>query len=81
MAHTKSAGRARQGTPRVGKRLGVKIFGGQAVRTGEIILRQRGSTFHPAQGVKMGRDFTLFALKDGKVNFRSLNGKKIVEVF
>lgn len=80
MAHTKSAGRARQGTPRKGNRLGVKVFGGQAVAAGDIIVRQRGSTFHPAQGTKMGRDFTIFSLKDGKVNFRVLKGRKLVEV-
>jgi large subunit ribosomal protein L27 len=80
MAHTKSAGRARQGTPRKGKRLGVKVFGGQTVQPGDIIVRQRGSTFHPAEGTKMGRDFTIFSLKDGKVNFRVLKGQKLVEV-
>lgn len=80
MAHTKAAGKARQGTPRKGSRLGVKIFGGAAVKKGQIIIRQRGSTFHPALGTKMGRDFTIFAIKDGKVNFRKLDRKKIVEV-
>jgi len=80
MAHTKAAGRARQGTPRKGRRLGVKVFGGQRVSPGDIIIRQIGSTFHPASGTKMGRDFTIFALKEGKVNFRVLFGKKIVEV-
>lgn len=80
MAHTKAAGRARQATPRVGKRLGIKVYGGQLVKVGQIVVRQRGSGFHPAAGTKMGRDFTIFALKDGKVNFRKLNGKKIVEV-
>ncbi|MGI5826495.1 MAG: 50S ribosomal protein L27 [Patescibacteria group bacterium] len=80
MAHTKSAGRARQGTSRKGKRLGVKVFGEQTVQPGDIIVRQRGSTFHPAEGTKMGRDFTIFSLKDGKVNFRVLKGQKLVEV-
>jgi len=80
MAHTKSAGRARQGTPRKGRRLGVKIIGGQLVKPGQIILRQAGSSFHPATGAQMGRDFTIFALKEGKVSFRTLNGRKIVEV-
>ncbi|MCL5090393.1 MAG: bL27 family ribosomal protein [Patescibacteria group bacterium] len=80
MAHTKSAGRARQGTPRKGRRLGIKIYGGQEIKNGQIIVRQIGSTLHPGEGAKMGRDFTIFALKDGKVNFRVLKGKKMVEV-
>ncbi len=80
MAHTKTSGRARQGTPRKGKRLGVKIYGGQTVKPGQIIVRQRGSVFHPGSGVKKGKDYTLFATTSGKVNFRTLYGKKIVEV-
>lgn len=80
MAHTKSAGKARQGTPRKGPRLGIKIFGGALANCGQIIVRQRGSIFHPALGTKMGRDFTIFATKDGKVSFRHLNGKQLVEV-
>ncbi|HUV71908.1 MAG TPA: 50S ribosomal protein L27 [Clostridia bacterium] len=80
MAHTKSGGKTRQASPRVGKRLGIKISGGQEVSPGKIIVRQRGSSFHPAVGTKMGRDFTIFAIKSGKVNFRKLSGKKIVEI-
>jgi len=80
MAHVKAGGRARQGTPRKGRRLGVKASTGQPVRTGNIIVRQRGSTFLPGTGVRMGRDYTLFALKDGQVNFRTLKGRKMVEV-
>jgi len=80
MAHVKSTGRARQVTPRKGRRLGIKIFGGQAVKTGQIIVRQSGSSFHAGQGTKAGRDFTIFALKDGTVNFRTLKSKKIIEV-
>jgi len=80
MAHTKAAGKARQGTPRKGKRLGIKAFGGQVVRAGNIVLRQRGSSFHPGLGTKMGKDYTIFSLKDGKVNFRTLKGRKLVEV-
>ena len=75
-----AGGRANQGTPRKGRRLGVKLFGGQSVKTGQIIVRQPGSTFYEGKGVKRGRDFTLFAAKDGKVNFRILNQKKIIEV-
>lgn len=80
MAKTKSGGKARQQTPRVGKRLGVKIFGGQSVRAGNIIIRQRGTKFHPGEGVGIGRDHTLFALKDGIVEFVKKQGKKIVVV-
>lgn len=80
MAHVKAGGRARQGTPRKGNRLGVKVFGGQAVGPGDIIVRQRGSSFHPSFGTEMGRDYTIFALREGKVSFRSLKGRKLVEV-
>lgn len=80
MAHVKAGGRARQGTPRKGKRLGVKAYGGEKVKAGEIIVRQRGSSFHPSAGTKMGRDFTIFAVKEGVVNFKVLKGRKLVEV-
>ena len=80
MAHVKSSGRARQGTPRKGRRLGIKVSGGQSVKTGQIILRQAGSSFRVGLGTNAGRDFTIFALKDGVVNFRTLKGKKLVEV-
>lgn len=80
MSTTKAAGRARQGTPRKGRRLGIKVFGSQKVKNGQIILNQIGSTFHPARGTKMGRNFTIYSLKEGKVNFRTLKGKQIVEV-
>lgn len=80
MAHTKSAGRASQGTPRKGRRLGLKISGGGVVKKGQIILRQIGSSAHYGEGTSIGRDFTIFALKDGIVNFKKLKGKKIVEV-
>jgi len=80
MAHTKTTGRARQGTPRKGRRLGIKISGGQAIKNGQIVLKQRGSSFHGGLGTKVGRDFTIFAIKNGVVNFRDLKGRKIVEV-
>lgn len=80
MAHVKAGGKARQGTPRKGKRLGVKVFGSQTVKNGNILLKQRGSSVFPGEGTKMGRDFTIFAIKDGKVNFKDLSGKKIVEI-
>lgn len=80
MAHVKSGGRARQGTPREGRRLGVKIFGGQEIKTGQIIIRQRGSTFHAGEGCGLGKDFTIFALRDGKVKFKVLKSRKFIEV-
>lgn len=81
MAHKKAGGSAaRQGTRVVGKRLGVKIFGGQSVRAGNIIIRQRGSSFHPGLGVGMGKDFTLFALREGSVAFVQKKGRKYVMV-
>lgn len=80
MAKTKQTGKTRQHTTRPGKRLGVKIFGGQKIKNGMIIVRQRGSKFKPADGVGMGRDHTLFALKDGVVKFKKRNGKKVISV-
>ena len=69
MAHTKSQGSSRNGRDAKSKRLGVKCFGGESVRAGSIIIRQVGSRMRPGLNVGMGRDFTLFALKDGRVAF------------
>lgn len=80
MAHVKAGGKTKQGTPRKGKRLGVKLFEGQPVTIGNIIVRQRGSSFHCGTGTKKGKDFTIFAVKEGKVNFRDIGDKKVVEV-
>ena len=80
MAKTKASGKTRQQSPRPGKRLGLKIYGDQKVKLGNIILRQRGTKFHPGTGVGMGRDFTLFALRDGIVQFKRHLGKKIVTI-
>ena len=80
MAKTKASGKTRQKTPRAGKRLGLKVNGGQPVKTGMIIVRQKGTKFHPGEGVGMGRDFTLFALRKGIVQFKNRLGKKIVFV-
>ncbi|OGV89704.1 50S ribosomal protein L27 [Microgenomates group bacterium RBG_19FT_COMBO_39_10] len=81
MAKTKAGGsKASQLPPRPGKRLGVKIFGGQTIKAGNIIIRQRGTKFHPGSGVGIGRDHTLFALKDGVVEFIKKQGKKLVAV-
>lgn len=70
MAHKKAGGSSRNGRDSKGKCLGVKIFGGQAVRAGGIIIRQRGSTVHAGKNVGTGKDFTLFALADGVVQFK-----------
>ena len=80
MAHKKAGGKTRQQSPRPGKRLGVKMYGGQKVAAGNIIIRQRGTKFHPGEGVGIGRDHTLFALKDGVVQFKKRLGKQIVFV-
>ena len=69
MAHKKAAGSSRNGRDSNPRMLGVKIFGGQAITAGNIIVRQRGTEFHAGEGVGMGRDHTLFALNDGVVKF------------
>jgi large subunit ribosomal protein L27 len=69
MAHKKAGGSTRNGRDSESKRLGVKIFGGQAARAGNIIVRQRGTHFHAGSNVGIGRDHTLFALTDGAVRF------------
>ena len=69
MAHKKGQGTSRNGRDSASKRLGIKKFGGQSVVAGNIIMRQRGTRFHPGENVGMGRDFTLFALRDGAVKF------------
>ena len=69
MAHKKAGGSVRNGRDSEAKRLGVKRYGGQLVRAGNIIIRQRGTKFHPGENVYMGRDHTLFALTDGVVSF------------
>lgn len=69
MAHKKAGGSSRNGRDSAGRRLGVKKFGGEQVIGGNIIVRQRGTQFHPGPNVGLGRDHTLFALKDGTVKF------------
>jgi large subunit ribosomal protein L27 len=70
MAHKKGQGSSRNGRDSNSQRLGVKVFGGQAIKTGGIIIRQRGTPFKPGVNVGHGRDHTLFALREGKVSFR-----------
>jgi len=76
MAHKKAGGSTRNGRDSNPKYLGVKIYGGQAVEAGNIIVRQRGTQFHPGTGVGIGRDHTLFALVDGKVDFAVKGAKQ-----
>ncbi|TAL74623.1 MAG: 50S ribosomal protein L27 [Rhodanobacter sp.] len=82
MAHKKGVGSSRNGRDSNPKYLGVKVYGGQAVSGGNIIVRQRGTQFHPGHGVGLGRDHTLFALTDGKVEFkiRGEHGRRFVSV-
>ena len=82
MAHKKAAGSSRNGRDSVGKRLGVKRFGGQQVTAGSILVRQRGTTFHPGNNVGCGKDYTLFALVEGVVKFEvKANGRKHISVY
>jgi large subunit ribosomal protein L27 len=76
MAHKKAGGSSRNGRDSESKRLGVKRYGGELVLAGNIIVRQRGTQFHPGPGVGLGRDHTLFALVDGKVDFSVKGAKK-----
>lgn len=80
MAHKKATGSTTQHTTRPGKRRGVKVYGGQNIKTGGIIVRQKGTKFFAGSGVGLGRDFTLFALRDGVVKFFQKQGKKLVAV-
>jgi large subunit ribosomal protein L27 len=82
MAHKKAGGSTRNGRDSNPKYLGVKIYGGQAVEAGNIIVRQRGTEFHPGTGVGLGRDHTLFALVDGTVEFsvKGANSRRFVSV-
>ncbi|MEC7209063.1 MAG: 50S ribosomal protein L27 [Pseudomonadota bacterium] len=77
MAHKKAGGSSRNGRDSAGRRLGVKKFGGESVIAGNIIVRQRGTKFHPGENVGMGKDHTLFALCDGSVSFRQRAGKRM----
>jgi large subunit ribosomal protein L27 len=81
MAHKKGEGSVKNGRDSQSKRLGVKIFGGQAAIAGNIIIRQRGTVYHPGTNVGLGKDFTIFALTDGVVEFRKTrNNKTVVSV-
>ena len=81
MAHKKAGGSSRNGRDSAGRRLGVKKFGGEAVIAGNIIVRQRGTQWHPGTGVGIGTDHTIFAVVDGKVKFQAKgNGRTFISV-
>ncbi len=80
MAHKKAGGSSRNGRDSAGRRLGVKKYGGEAVVPGNIIVRQRGTKVHPGRNVGMGKDHTLFALTDGKVQFHKTRSRTTVHV-
>ena len=81
MAHKKAGGSSRNGRDSAGRRLGVKKYGGEKVIPGNIIVRQRGTKFHPGENVGIGKDHTLYALTEGKIIFKkSTSGKKIVTI-
>ena len=81
MAHKKGQGGTRNGRDSAGKRLGIKCSGGQAVKAGSIIVRQRGTKFSPGKNVGCGRDWTLFAKTNGVVRFESIRARKCVSVY
>ena len=78
MAHKKGEGSVKNGRDSPSKRLGVKIYGGQPALAGNIIIRQRGTVYHPGKNVGLGKDFTIFALTDGLVEFKKTKGDKTV---
>jgi len=81
MAHKKAGGSSRNGRDSEGRRLGVKKFGGEQVISGNIILRQRGTEWHPGEGVGLGKDHTIFAIREGVVEFKAkANGRTFVSV-
>lgn len=77
MAHKKAGGSSRNGRDTAGRRLGVKKFGGETVIAGNIIIRQRGTKWHPGTGVGLGKDHTIYALVDGNVSFRTRADSKV----
>ena len=81
MAHKKAGGSSRNGRDSAGRRLGVKLFGGQSAEPGNIIIRQRGTKWWPGEGVGMGKDHTIFAVTEGRVTFaKGLKGRTFVSV-
>ncbi len=82
MAHKKGGGSSRNGRDSKGQRLGVKVYGGQVVRTGAVLVRQRGTRIFPGKNVGVGRDFTLFALADGEVKYEwAIKNRKMACIY
>ena len=81
MAHKKAGGSSKNGRDSKGQRRGVKRFGGQFVRAGNILVRQLGTKFHPGKNVGMGKDYTLFSKIDGKVKFETRRNRQLVSVY
>ena len=80
MAHKKAGGSSRNGRDTAGKRLGVKKFGGEAAIPGNILVRQRGTKWHPGKNTGLGRDYTIYAMVEGRVAFKSRDGRVFVSV-
>lgn len=80
MAHTKAGGSTNNNRDSVAKRLGVKVYGGQKAKVGSIVVRQKGTKFHPGKNVRLGKDFTIYSVVDGVVAFRASKGKVVVDV-
>lgn len=80
MAHTKAGGSTKTNRDSNSKRLGVKKYGGEQVKSGNIIIRQKGSHFYSGEGTKLGNDYTIYAITSGKVEFIKRNGRSIVQV-
>ena len=81
MAHKKGAGSTKNGRDSNSKRLGIKVYGKQRIKAGGIVVRQRGLTFKPGHSIKVGKDYTLFALKDGVISFETNGDKQFVHVY
>jgi large subunit ribosomal protein L27 len=81
MAHKKGVGSSRNGRDSQAQRLGVKRFGGQVVKAGNILMRQKGTKFHPGVNVGIGGDCTLFATMDGKVKFENKGGRRVISIY
>ncbi|RPI97478.1 MAG: 50S ribosomal protein L27 [Spirochaetales bacterium] len=81
MAHKKGVGSSKNGRDSQSQRLGVKRFGGQVVKAGSILMRQKGTKFHPGVNVMKGRDCTLFATADGKVKFENKGDRRVISIY
>jgi large subunit ribosomal protein L27 len=80
LAHKKGLGSSKNGRDSESKRLGVKVFDGQEIKAGMIVVRQRGTRFHPGVGAGLGRDHTIFAIRDGRVSFKSAGETRVISI-